>query len=233
MDHGMFRVQADAVQAAGYRAVLWDLRGHGRSELSAGIRFTAGAALADLGALLDALELDRPVLVGHSLGGNLAQAFVHEHPERTGGLIVVDSTWNAGPLTWLERFALRVSAPVLAMIPASRLPGLMARESAVDPGAIDEIEKVFARMPKKVFLDVWRATASLVEPDPDRRTPVPLGLIRGAEDGTGNIATSMPAWAEAEDVAEHVIPSAGHVVTLDAPEASTRAILEVLGDFEA
>ncbi|UNK69925.1 alpha/beta hydrolase [Microbacterium sp. H1-D42] len=232
MDHTMFAAQAAAVQSAGRRVVLWDLRGHGESELGAGIRFTASDALDDLGALLDTLELADPVLVGHSLGGNLAQAFVREHPERAGGLIVVDSTWNAGPLTWLERFALGLAAPLLALIPARSLPRLMAGASAVDPRVIDEIAGVFERMPKKAFLDVWRATASLVDPDPLYRTPVPLGLIRGAQDRTGNIAKAMPVWAATEGVTERVVPDAGHVVTLDAPETSTRAILEVLGGFD-
>lgn len=232
MDHTMFLAAADAVQAAGFRAVLCDLRGHGESELGAGVRFTADDALDDVLALVDALELDRPVLVGHSLGGNLAQAFVRAHPQRTGGLIVVDSTWNVGPLSGLERFGLSLAAPMLALIPASRLPGIMARASAVDPAAVAEITRVFARMPKKTFLDVWRATVSFVEPDPEYRTPVPLGLIRGAEDRTGNIAKAMPAWADAEGVTERVIPRAGHVVTLDASDASSRAILDVLDGFE-
>ena len=232
MDHTMFLAQAEAVQAVGHRAVLCDLRGHGESELSTGVRFAAADAIADLAALLDALELHRPVLIGHSLGGNLAQAFVREHPQRVGGLIVVDATWNAGPLSALERFGLWLAAPTLALIPASRLPRLMARASAVTPSAIDEITRVFDRMPKKTFLDVWRATVSFVDPDPQYRTPVPLGLIRGAEDRTGNIAKAMSAWAAAEEVDERVIAGAGHVVTLDAPEASSRAIVEVLEGFD-
>lgn len=231
MDHTMFLAQAGAVQAGGYRAVLLDLRGHGESELATGMRFTAEDALADLAGLLDALELDRPVLVGHSLGGNLAQAFTREHPERVAGLIVVDSTWNTGPLSALAQFALQLAAPLLALIPASRLPRLMAKASATTASAIDATTQVFERMPKKAFLDVWRATASLVVPDAEYRTPVPLGLIRGADDRTGNIATAMPAWAKAEGVDEHIIPGAGHVVTWDARDAVNRALLEILAGF--
>ncbi|MFB9903635.1 alpha/beta fold hydrolase [Allokutzneria oryzae] len=228
MDHTMFEAQADAVERAGYRTVLWDMRGHGESELHPGAHFSAADALADLTAVLDELGLERPVLVGHSLGGNLSQAFVREHAERVGGLIVVDSTWNAGPLSRIERLGLRMAAPMLGLIPAAKLPGIMARASAVSPGAVAQTESVFARMPKHTFLDVWRATVSLVSPDPAYRTPVPLGLIRGAQDGTGNIAKAMPLWARAEGVQEHVIPDAGHIVTLDAPEATTRALLHVL-----
>src|SRR5690606_18582478 len=143
---------------------------------------TASDAMQDLDALLTECGIDAAVLAGHSLGGNLVQAFVREHPHRVGGAIVLDSTWNAGPLAMLERFALRLAAPTLALIPANRLPGIMARASAVSPDAIARTEALFARMPKAVFLDVWRATVSFVTPDPDYRCQVPLALVRGAED---------------------------------------------------
>lgn len=191
-------------------------------------RFTADDALADIGALLDAVALDRPVLIGHSLGGNLAQAFVRDHADRVGGLICVDTTWNAGPLSLGERVGLRLAAPILGMVPKSRLPKIMARASAVTPDAVTRAETMFARMPRRIFLDIWRATASLVSPDATYRSPVPLGLVRGEQDGTGNIARAMHSWAAAERIEEHVIPNAGHIVTLDAPDASTRALLAIL-----
>lgn len=224
----MFLAQAQAVEDAGYRPLLWDLRGHGASELATGTRFTATDALADLLAVIDELTPERPILVGHSLGGNLSQALVEAHPQRVRGLVIVDSTWNAGPLSVLEKMGLRLAAPLLAMIPSSRLPKLMAQASATTPAAIEQTEKVFSRMPNRLFLDVWRGTTSLVCPNPLSRLVVPLGLIRGADDRTGNIATAMSAWAEATGVREHVISRAGHVVTLDAPEATSEALLQVL-----
>lgn len=181
MDHTVFAPQLQAVRATGRRAIAHDLRGHGASALDDGIRFTAADALEDLAALLDALDLQHPVLVGHSLGGNLSQALVRRRPGRAGGLVVISAT-----------------------------------------------EAMFRRMPKRTFLDVWRATVSLVDPDPTYRTPVPLRLIRGADDRTGNIATAMSRWAAAEGVTENVIPHAGHVATLDAPEATTAALLTLV-----
>ncbi|HET6288368.1 MAG TPA: alpha/beta hydrolase [Amycolatopsis sp.] len=228
MDHRMFDAQAESLHQAGHRVVSWDQRGHGESSLAPGVRFTASAALDDLIALLDHLDLDRPILIGHSLGGNLAQALVRRLPERVHGLIVVDSTWNAGPLGSGERLLLKLAAPALALIPAARLPGLMARASAETPEGIAACEAVFARMPKRVFLDVWRATVSLVDPRPGHRSPVPLGLVRGARDRTGNIASAMPRWARAEGVTEQVVPGAGHVVTLDAPDETTKAIEAII-----
>ncbi|SIO19661.1 alpha/beta fold hydrolase [Agromyces cerinus] len=228
MDHSMFAAQALALHETGHSIVVFDQRGHGVSHLEPGRHFTGPAALDDLAALLDHLALDRPALVGHSLGGNVAQALVRRDPARAGALIAIDSTWNTGPLSRGERAALHLAAPALSLIPASRLPGMLARASAVTPRAIALTEAVFARMPKRAFLDVWRATVSFVEPDAGYRVPIPLGLIRGELDRTGNIATAMPAWAGAEGIRERVVAGAGHVVTLDAPEATTTALHELL-----
>lgn len=228
VNNTMFDAQVAAARDAGYRAVNWDMRGHGASVLKDGTRFRAADALDDLTALIEHLKLHRPTLVGHSLGGNLAQELVRRHPTTAGRLIVVDSTWNAGPLTRLERFALRIAAPSLSMIPASRLPALMATASATTPYAIEYARDAFARIPKPVFLDVWRATVSLVAPNPTYRSPVPLTLIRGAADRTGNIATAMPQWAEVEGITENVISGAGHIAPLDAADAVSGVILTAL-----
>lgn len=227
LDRTTFDAQADALTDAGFRVLAWDLRGHGRSTLAEGTRVEAADLLADLDALLRACEVRAPVLVGHSLGGNLAQALARARPDRVRGVCVVDAGWNTGPLTRTERLGLRLAAPMLSLIPARSLPRLLARASATTPAAVDRAEAVFARMPKARFLEVWRAVASFIEPDPGARSPVPLALVRGAEDRTGTIATAMPRWARAEGIAEHVIEGAGHIVTWDAPERSTHALLEI------
>ena len=230
MDHTMFDEQATALHEAGHRVLICDLRGHGSSRLDTGVRFRAEDALEDLLALHDELGIDASVVVGHSLGGNLGQEFARRHPDRIRGLVAVDCTWNAGPLTDIGRWALKLAAPMLALIPAGRLPGVMARASAATPQAISAVEEVFARMPKRTFLDVWRATVTLVDSDPGYRSPVPLALVRGELDRTGNIAVAMPAWAETEGIQERVVPGAGHVVTLDAPAETSTAILAGVAD---
>jgi pimeloyl-ACP methyl ester carboxylesterase len=232
LDHTMFDAQVTALTAGSYRVIVWDMRGHGQSTLAPGTKFTGADALNDFVALLDRCQVDRCVLVGHSLGGNLSQALVRAYADRVHGLIVMDATPNAGALSRAERVGLRLAAPALRLVPAGTLPGLMARASAVTPHAIARTEATFARMSKQTFLDVWRATVSFVNPDPDYRSPVPLALVRGARDRTGNIVTAMPRWAHAEGIAEHVIPNAGHVPTWDAPAATSAALLQVLRQWE-
>lgn len=232
MDHVMFAAQHAAVAEAGFRAISWDMRGHGESRPSL-LSFTSELALDDLSALLDHLDVarhgaGRPVLVGHSLGGNLAQEAVRRHPHRYAGLSVLDSTWNAGPLNPLERVLLKLSAPILRIFPERSLARIMAHASAETREGRDEAERAFGQLSKHEFLQVWDAVTGLVRPDPDARTPVPLQLIRGGRDHTGNIADAMPEWATVEGVEDEVVSEAGHIVTLDAPDAVSELIVRFL-----
>lgn len=71
--------------------VLYDLRGHGKSERSRS-GYSLADMVADLEALLAALAITRPVvLVGNSFGGLLALAFAIAQPERVAGVVLVDA----------------------------------------------------------------------------------------------------------------------------------------------
>ncbi|NEE45963.1 alpha/beta fold hydrolase, partial [Streptomyces sp. SID8455] len=66
-DHRMFDPQIPALVGAGYRTLRWDVRYHGASASSTG-RFRTGYAARDLGAVLDAADVRRPVvLLGQSM----------------------------------------------------------------------------------------------------------------------------------------------------------------------
>ncbi|HUP19566.1 MAG TPA: alpha/beta hydrolase [Gemmatimonadota bacterium] len=75
--------------------VLYDLRGHGRSERPR-TGYRVEDMVADLDALLDALGLAgrRVELIGNSFGGLLAIAYALAHPERVGGLALVDANMS-------------------------------------------------------------------------------------------------------------------------------------------
>lgn len=81
---------ANAV-AAEREVLLYDLRGHGRSERPES-GFDLDTHLADLDALLGAVGMHGPVgLVGNSFGGLLALAFAIEKPSRVGWMALVDA----------------------------------------------------------------------------------------------------------------------------------------------
>ena len=93
---GMWRPNVHAL-AAHHRLVLWEPRGHARSESPADpTRVTFGHWVLDLKDLLDHLGLTHAVVGGLSLGGGIATRFALAHPERVRALVVVDSSSAAG-----------------------------------------------------------------------------------------------------------------------------------------
>ena len=73
----------------GHRVVAVDQRGHGLSaKVDGGDAF--GTLTDDLVAVMDALDLDRPVVVGQSWGGNVALELAAHHGDRVAALVAVD-----------------------------------------------------------------------------------------------------------------------------------------------
>jgi len=76
------------------RVLLYDLRGHGKSERPEQ-GYTAETMVNDLAALLTAEGIDEPVwIVGNSFGGTVALMFALAHPDKTAGLVLVDAHLN-------------------------------------------------------------------------------------------------------------------------------------------
>ena len=71
------------------RAIAFDFRGHGKSETSPMARYTAEALANDIVAVVDGLDIEKFVLVGHSMGGGAAIAYTNTHPTRVGALVLV------------------------------------------------------------------------------------------------------------------------------------------------
>lgn len=89
-DLRLWTYQAPALVRAGFRVVLYDVRGHGRSEKPpTGYRWEDYAA--DLKGLLDTLNIDAAHVVGLSMGGGIALELAVEEPGRVISLALVDS----------------------------------------------------------------------------------------------------------------------------------------------
>ncbi len=99
-DLRMWECQVPALVGARFRAVRYDVRGHGRSLIPPD-GYTWENYSADLADLLDRLNVERPItealdvpaahLLGLSMGGGIALQFALDHPERVLSLTLVDS----------------------------------------------------------------------------------------------------------------------------------------------
>lgn len=87
---GLWRHQIAALTGAGYRAVAPDLRGFGESEKPAEVgAYRVGRSVADMVALLDALEIERARVVGHDWGAAVAWALAAFVPDRVERLVAM------------------------------------------------------------------------------------------------------------------------------------------------
>lgn len=84
-DSASWAPQIDAFSGA-YRAIAWDMPGYGGSPALEPMTFAALAS--SLAGLLDRLALDRAHLVGHSIGGMVAQEFAATRPDRVRTLVL-------------------------------------------------------------------------------------------------------------------------------------------------
>ena len=114
-----FNRNMPALADAGFRAIAVDLKGHGLSDKPlASDEYTIESLVEHLRDILDALELDRPALVGHSLGGSLIYHFASRYPERARCLGMLSPVGLKGvPLMRLYRFLTPAAlTPLIRMI---------------------------------------------------------------------------------------------------------------------
>lgn len=79
-----------------YHVIAYDLRGRGDSDKPSD-GYSVPIHAADLAALIDELELKRPIIIGHSLGALIALYFAAHYPDKLSKLVLIDA---GGPLPW-------------------------------------------------------------------------------------------------------------------------------------
>ena len=219
MDHRMFDEQVRAVVTEGYRALTWDVRGHGLSK-PIGEKFTLGAVAGDLLAILDALGYAEAVSVGQSFGGFVAQEVAFRHPERVRALVLIGSARITSVPKKRELWALKLTPLIFRLWPKKSLRKVTARNTAVEPEVQRYALEATSLLSKREFLTVWRAVVDSIREVPGHRIEQPLLLTHGEHDRAGNVARTAPQWAAEEpDCRYEIIPGAGHNANQDAPQA--------------
>lgn len=143
-----WRYQLGPLREAGFRAIAPDMRGYGESDCPEGIEtYDIRHLTGDLVALLDALEIDRAVFVGHDWGGFVAWAMPILHPERCAGVVGVNTPY-------LPRTPLPPTQLMRAMTGGDdeKLYILWFQEPGV-------AERVLDREPRRVFERLMRRPA--------------------------------------------------------------------------
>ena len=216
--------------AAEHTVYALDLPGHGAStkDVGDGDLDSFVGVLADF---LDAMEVEKAHLAGHSMGGAIAGAFAKAHPDRVGSLILIASAGLGEEINeeYIEGFIAanrrREMKNTLGMIFAN--PDLVTRQLVQDVmrfKRLDGVDEALRKVADKVFPDGKQADV----PDLSELS-VPILAIWGSEDHIIPVVHSenLPENARVE-----VLKEAGHMPQMEAAGKVNRLIGEFLEDQE-
>lgn len=90
LDHTIWYPVVDLLACSDVHVIMPDLRGHGASPAPEGV-YSMNLMAEDLRLMLDELDIQKAILVGHSMGGYISLAFSRLYPNRLAGLALVAS----------------------------------------------------------------------------------------------------------------------------------------------
>ncbi len=234
--------QVPALTAAGYRVIRYDVRGHGRSTAPP-TGYTWENYAADLGGLLDGLDVDAAHLVGHSMGGGIALQFAlstRGGAARVLSLTLVDAALPG--FAYSDEFS-------------NRIEELVAAVRAEGPRAA--FERLWLTHPLfdglRRFPDRFRRVRDMVLAYPAadyREGASPAGYSPTVIDRLGEITApalvivgegDVPDFRLVADILaenlprarELVLPDCGHVPPLEHPDSFNEALLAFLRHLDS
>jgi pimeloyl-ACP methyl ester carboxylesterase len=250
MLHGLGGTKASflptvAALAPSYRAIAVDLLGFGDSDKPLGASYGPQFQARGVTALLDALELQRAHLVGHSMGGRVALEVGFAHAERTIGLVLMTPA-----MAWLRerRWApyLKWVRPELGLIQVAPRPVVEALIQRIVPGAdttwgrsaIDEFVRMFTSARGRAAFYAAARHIYLDEPHGEdgfwtrlRELSAESLFIWGTHDRL--VPTSFMHYVEeALPAARHVELDCGHIPQIESPRQAHAAIAKFLSEVK-
>jgi pimeloyl-ACP methyl ester carboxylesterase len=221
-----------------------DLAGYGYTD------YTGRYALEDQVALVDgtihALHLDRPVVIGHSLGAAVVGALALAHPGDIRGVIFADGDGlpfpgqdvRRVPPRWIYRLPYLTTAYRLGTR-WDRLSSLLVRAQCgsvcrgLTPALVEAWMRPLRQGEAERALPAIAATGILhLTPEQIRRIDIPRGIIWGAEDATsgGSLAGAKANLGEPPTI---VLAHAAHLAQIADPEGWAAAVRHILSTWPA
>jgi pimeloyl-ACP methyl ester carboxylesterase len=219
-DHGYFAPQIEHF-ARRHRVVALDQRGFGRSDQPPG-EYTIETFADDAAWLCRELGLQRPVVVGHSLGGAVALALAGRHPELPGAIALCD------PAVFLVDLGEGIRAELIAGLEGDGWRGVaeeFIREYLFlpgdDPARRERIVAGMCATPQRVMHSAFARLVDFDDAAAARACRVPVLVIEAG----ASFVDRARLLAALPDAAIEATPGVGHFHQLEAPER-VNAILE-------
>lgn len=234
-----WRGAAERLGAAGYRAVAYDIRGHGDTDWAPDGRYDADAHVADLVGLLDALGDHRPAIVGSSLGGGIGLVAAGGGHVDATALVLVDIAHRIDPVgaDHIHRFMDQRPDGFESLDEvAAAIAGY--RPHRPRPAALDGLAKNVRLSANGRYYWHWdpriRQNPSKMSDRPElleacaRTLSMPTLLVRGALSDVLSEQTAAEFLRLCPHAEYRNIARAGHMVVGDRNDVFAAAVLEFL-----
>ncbi|MBI5482471.1 MAG: alpha/beta fold hydrolase [Deltaproteobacteria bacterium] len=215
-----------------YRVITPDLRGHGDSEVTPG-PYTMDALADDVARLLDALQIERVVLGGLSMGGYVVLAFWRRFAARVRALVLCDTRAKGddrGEKVMRQSTAQVALEQGTAAVVDGMLPKLLApRTLAEQPDLCAAVRARLARTDPRAV-----AASLLGMKERDDSTPtlatitVPTLVLVGSDDQLTPPALARELQAGVPGARLEVVADAGHLAPVEQPAATSAALRDFL-----
>jgi|AntRauTorcE11898_2_1112593.scaffolds.fasta_scaffold06312_2 pimeloyl-ACP methyl ester carboxylesterase len=245
MDRRTWRPQVDALEDT-YEVITYDCRGHGKTETGNPSEYSVSLLVDDLRTLIEELDVESPVLCGHSYGGLIIAEYAHQYPDDVAGLIFADARTDVGEKVWERAFIRlqpvihrledavgedRVERAQLAIV--KRLENTEREANPEVDGlgmTVSEYEEAASdRVGRDVYTAYLQAGLDYIGTTPTA-FHVPVLYVYG-EQGADLIKGKAERLRRAPtDVRVREIETADHFVSLQRPGEFNTALEEFLGD---
>ncbi len=233
-DHRLFESQMTYFSGKA-NCLVWDAPAHNKSRPYP-LDFTMDDLARFVRDLCDVHSIERPVLVGQSLGGYIAQAFIDLFPGRAQGFVSIDSA----PLkrkyypNWEVAFLRHTKGMYLA-IPWGLLKPWGAWGAAKTPEGRRLMRAFMDSYEKRAYCDLTAHGYAILADAVDARRPYELDcpalLLCGEHDHAGDVKVFNRKWTAGEGLPLVWVPDAGHNANADNPEFVNARIEEFLAQL--
>ena len=234
-DHHLFDKQIEAFEKE-FDLLTWDAPGHAASR-----PFRLDFSLMDkavwLHEILKKEGISRPVLIGQSMGGYVAQCFMQKFPGEAAGFISIDSApLKRSYVTGAEIALLKRTEPMYRAFPWKSLKSLGVNGCAKSEYGRKLMRSFVEKYSKDEYCRLsghgTKLLAEAMEADLPYVIDCPAILICGEQDQSGSAKSYNRRWTKKEGLPIYWIKDAGHNSNTDKPDEVNKIIRDFVRQLE-
>jgi 3-oxoadipate enol-lactonase len=216
------------------RCIPIDLRGFGDTVASE--PYSMDRYADDVAGVLDTLQIERAVIVGHSMGGYVAFALWRRHRARVRALVLANTRATPDTIETIERRRMMIETAMeqgSSAVANMQIAGLMGKTSRDRrPDVYDAMHRMMAQAPVEGIIGALEAMIERPDSTPTLATlDVPTLIIAGDEDVIIPPREARALQAAIPGSRLEILKQSGHLSNVERPAAFNTVVSEFVGSL--